>query len=289
MKLIKLYALIIIMLAAEGSFSQIVISNPGIQDSLSKISSLIWKQKSDSARLAISDVFFSEFHAALSLAGSPLIPFDSVNGITRVVSDDRKLRIFTWNVPLTDGSNRYYGFIQVLGDSSYIVPLKSPGKQTEASGTIQIAVQDWYGALYYKLIQQVINGRMTYTVLGWDGYTSVSNRKMIDIISFDTKGNLLLGLPVFKTQEGIKPRIVFEYAEQANLLLRYDYQAIRVEKRKKIKREDTWLIVMDRLVPADPSLKGIAKYYVPAGDVYDGFIFRNGYWVLVEDVEVANR
>ena len=46
---------------------------------------------------------------------------------------------------------------------------------------------------------------------------------------------------------------------------------------------------MDRLVPMDPSMEGFRKYYVPAGDIYDGFVFRNGYWVLVEDVDVANR
>jgi hypothetical protein len=46
---------------------------------------------------------------------------------------------------------------------------------------------------------------------------------------------------------------------------------------------------MDRLVPMDPSLKNMRKYYVPSGDTYDGYIFRNGYWILVEEIEVANK
>jgi len=46
---------------------------------------------------------------------------------------------------------------------------------------------------------------------------------------------------------------------------------------------------MDRLVPMDPSLSGIQKYYVASGDTYDGYIFRDGFWILVEDVDVANR
>jgi len=113
--------------------------------------------------------------------------------------------------------------------------------------------------------------------------------KIIDILSIDENGNIVFGQPIFKTEEGIKSRIVFEYAEKANMLLRHDYQAIRIEKRKRIQRENTWLIVMDRLIPVDPTLKGIMKYYVPAGDVYDGFIFRDGFWVLVEDIEAANK
>jgi hypothetical protein len=33
----------------------------------------------------------------------------------------------------------------------------------------------------------------------------------------------------------------------------------------------------------------MGKYYVPSGDTYDGYIFRNGYWILVEEIEVANK
>jgi len=95
-------------------------------------------------------------------------------------------------------------------------------------------------------------------------------------------------MTVFKTDQGIKSRIILEYTEKSNMLLRYDYQAIRVEKRKKIKKEYNWLIVMDHLVPIDISFLGIKKYYVPSGDTYDGFVFNNGYWVLVEDIDVAN-
>jgi hypothetical protein len=105
----------------------------------------------------------------------------------------------------------------------------------------------------------------------------------------DDKGNVVFGMPVFKTGQGIRSRILLEYAEKSSMLLRYDYQAIKVQKGKKIKRENTWLIVMDRLVPMDPSMEGFKQYYVPAGDVYDGFIFRKGNWILVEDIEVANK
>jgi len=73
------------------------------------------------------------------------------------------------------------------------------------------------------------------------------------------------------------------------MLMRYDYQSIMVQKRKRLVKENAWLIVVDRLIPMDPSMKGMRNYYVPAGDTYDGFLFKNGYWVLVEDIEVANK
>jgi hypothetical protein len=43
------------------------------------------------------------------------------------------------------------------------------------------------------------------------------------------------------------------------------------------------------MAPMDPSMEGIRKYYVATGDTYDGYIFRNGYWTLVENIEVSNK
>jgi len=206
-----------------------------------------------------------------------------------VASADGKFRLFTWNVPISDGTNKYFGFIQFTTDSLMLIPLHST--ETEPSGfdTKQLNPQTWYGALYYKLVEIEIGGQKAYTLLGWDGYTPNSNRKLIDIISFDKGGGIIFGMPVFKTDKGIKTRVVMEYAEKANMLLRYDYQAIMVQKKKKIRKENTWLIVMDHMVPMDLSMEGNRTYYVPSGDTYDGFVFRDGYWVLVENIDVMNK
>jgi hypothetical protein len=289
MKLIIFSALLFMLLTIESICAQPVNNIQGIQDSLSKMSSLIWKQRTDSARLQASDIFFQKFQTVLTSGYSADFALDSINGITRVASDDGLLRIFTWNIPLADGTNKYYGFIQLFRDSCVVIPLQSNENDTINLSSKQLTPLLWYGALYYKLIQVEIAGNKAYTLLGWDGYTSTSNRKFIDIIHVDPDGNILFGMPVFKTDKGIKSRIVMEYAEKANMLLRYDYQALMVKKRKKIKREAAWLIVMDRLIPMDPSMVDYRKYYVPAGDTYDGYIFRNGFWVLVEDIEVVNK
>jgi hypothetical protein len=269
--------------------AQSVNSRTLIQDSLTKLISVIWKQKSDSARLKANSRFFNQFRSVLESEQYLEIALDSIGGITRVASDDGLLRIFTWNVPLTDGSNKYFGLIQLVQENRLVIPLQSTENQSSDFYSTQFSPQTWYGAIYYKLIQVETGTKKAYTLLGWDGYTSTSNRKIIDIIYFDNSGNIIFGMPVFKTERGIKYRVVFEYAEKANMLLRYDFQAIRVEKRNKIKKEPAWLIVMDRLVPMDPSMKGMPKYYVPSGDTYDGYIFKDGYWVLVEDIEVANK
>ena len=289
MKKFILSALLVLFIMLNSVCSQSVSNSFGIQDSLSKLSSLIWKQKTDSGRIQVNYIFFKKFQSVLESVSSSDIVFDSINGIARVASDDGKLRIFTWNVPFSDGTNQYFGFIQLTRDSSVLIPLQSTGNDLSSLDSKQLTPQMWYGAIYYKLIEVEIYGQKAYTLLGWDGFTANSNRKFIDIINFEKNGNATFGLPVFKTEKGIRNRLIFEYAEKANMLLRYDYQAIMIEKRKKLKKVNAWLIVMDRMIPMDPSMAGFRKYYVPAGDAYDGYIFRDGYWTLVENIEVANK
>jgi len=289
MRNILLFIILVSFFTTNLAYSQPVANTSGIQDTLSKLSSKIWKQKTDSDRLLANTIFLKKFQSVLETMSPVEIALDSINGITRVASDDGKIRLFTWNVPLNDGTNKYFGFIQVKLDSSFIVPLQSIATDPFDFDKKQLASLLWYGAIYYKLIEVELNGQKIYTLLGWDGYTSNSNRKFIDIVYLDENRNIVFGMPVFKTDKGIKTRVILEYAEKANLLLRYDYQAISVEKKKKIKKENNWIIVMDRMVPMDPSMEGYRKYYVPAGDTYDGYIFRNGYWTLVENIDVANK
>lgn len=288
MKFYILTSILTLFLITKCVLAQPANNSSDIQDSLSKLSSVIWKQKTDSSRLLANSVFFDKFQSVLEAGYSAAIPFDSIQGISRVASDDGIIRIFTWNVPLTSGANKYFGFIQFTLNNTVVIPLQSIETEITGLESKQLTHQMWYGAIYYKLIEVEISGQKAYTLLGWDGYTANSNRKIIDVISIDKSSNIVFGMPVFKTDKGIKSRVLIEYAEKANMLLRYDYQAIMVEKKNKIRKENTWLIVMDRMVPMDPSMEGFRKYYVPSGDFYDGFVFKEGYWILVENIEVAN-
>jgi len=211
MKIISLSTVLAFFVITNHVYAQSVTKNSDIQDSLSKLSSVIWKQKTDSARLQANDIFFRRFQKVLDSDSSAFISLDSIQGITRVGSDDGKFRIFTWNVPLSDGTSKYYGFIQFSTDSSILIPLLSAEMDPPGFDTKQLTSQAWYGALYYKMIEIEIGGQKAYTVLGWDGYTPKSNRKLIDIISIDKSGSIVFGMPVFKTDKGNKTRVVMEY------------------------------------------------------------------------------
>jgi len=55
------------------------------------------------------------------------------------------------------------------------------------------------------------------------------------------------------------------------------------------------MIIFDRLSPIDPrtskysaNLEGQFQFYVPESNIYDAFIFENGRWNFVKDVDARN-
>lgn len=270
-------------------FAQITLPVDSPQKELSQISLKIWKQKTDSLKLKYNEEFEATFYKALTNENSRSNTFDSVAGITETHTDNRSIQIFTWNVPLANGKLQYFGFIRLQNPSNRVYRLKSNTQQSKIPVNEAIQMQNWYGALYYKVIEEKSDDAVLFTVLGWDGADDNLNRKILDIIHISNDSLLVFGAPAFKTENGIQQREVFEYAEKANCTLRYDYQAINVQKGKKIKQEKHWMIIADRLIPMDASMKGMPKFYVPAGDTYDGYLFIDGFWCLVKDIDVRNK
>ncbi len=254
------------------------------KDSLQKLCLEIWNQETDSAKVEVSNRFSSYFYSFLSDKNLPANALDSIKGIVHVKSSDEQLQIFTWNLPLHDGSFLYKGFIRANGNI-FAMDSKESSNRNIAENIIDIS--KWYGALYYKLIESELRGKKIYTLLGWDGYNARQDRKIIDIINIHDK-KITFGAPLFKTKEGLKNRVVIDYADRGNMVMRYDRQFLKVEKGKNISKEKRNFIVMDRLHPIIPEYENNRSFYVPSGDFYDAFMMLDGYWVFVEDIEVAN-
>jgi hypothetical protein len=271
---------------ATYSGAQETVSMKSREDSLVRLSASIWKLKDDSLKMAANSLFHSKFTSALQQTSAFEYPFDSLAGISKLISDDGLIRIFTWNVPMKDGSSSYFGFILLKGGQLYVLKEnhESPGEWENKI----MKYDNWYGAIYYKLITTEFNKEKFYTLLGWDSNNESSNLKVIDVLSFDNAGIPVFGKPIFKTTSGIKNRITIEYAKKASDLLRYDYQTLLITKGRKIKEKKTWMIVTDRMIPMVPTMEGIRKYYVPSGDTYDAYLFNNGCWTFVEDIKVGN-
>ncbi len=199
-------------------------------------------------------------------------PFDSLKRMGVVYPPDSTFRIFTWNLVKDDGTYRHFGMIQ--HSSGRLTELKDEGRQIKDPCRAVLPPDQWYGALYYRILQNRWRNTTYYTLLGLSLNNSLTTRKVIDVLTFDRKGTARFGAPLFEMQDSICDRVIFEFSARVSMLLHYD--------------DRMGMIVFDHLSPALPRYKGMAQYYGPDSS-YDGFFFYKGKWRLREDLDVRNK
>ena len=247
-----------------------------LEDSMKSYATFIQLGKTDEEKNEANDKFKLFLEKALNSSESFTYPFDSLKSIAKLTSPDKQIRIYNWVIPYVDGSFAYCGYIQKkVGRKKFIIyPLID--KSEENSRGIDMKVlsnYQWYGSLYYKIIQPKKRINKTYVLLGWDGNDRTSNKKLIDVFYFDEKKEPKFGLPVFKLDKKAVNRIIFEYNEGASMSLRYE--------------EDKNTIIYDHLEPSHPQLVGQYQFYGPDFS-YDSLKYKKGFWNLIKDVTPLN-
>jgi hypothetical protein len=209
---------------------------------------------------------------ALKVRGSFNYPFDSLKFMKKLEPDDHSFRMFNWLLKFDDGSYHYVAAIQMnTKDSLHLIPLYDKADKLDDS-SLELATfqpDNWFGALYYTIIQSKIKGRTYYLLLGWNGGNYITDKKVIEVLSFDKKGKLTLGAPIFDVAGKTKTRIVFQYSGDATMLLNY--------------LPDNNVISFDHLVPANEKMAAKTYLYVPDGS-YDYFIFKKKKWFFQDDL-----
>lgn len=222
--------------------------------------------------------------------------FDSIRTISILTSPDKKVRIFTWYLIDDDGTHEHFGYVQAYNEDKnryMIYTLTDKWRQISNPESRTLDYLSWYGAVYSKLIMTEINNKKYYTLLGWNGGTLFSQFKIIDVLSFNSRGNPIFGAFIFRSYGKGKPaRIVFEYAKQSNLNLRYEKQSFAQRSTKRIKGNYRYqidtvftpMIIFDHLIPMDESLQKVPQYYVGESSLNDGFIEKDGRWYFKQGV-----
>ncbi len=201
--------------------------------------------------------------------------FKHLKTVAIIDSPDEKIRIINWNLEYTDLSYKYCAFVMRKDenkDKIITTELIDNLDAYESKPEGVIDAKNWYGALYYKIIPFERNNKMEYVLVGWDGGTTGSNFKLIDVLSF-TGNTLKLGSPVFKAKKSTLKRVIFEYSDKSNMVVKFEEKYGR--------------IVFDHLSPESASLAGVYSYYVPDMS-YDSYNYNEGAWILNEDVIAVN-
>lgn len=243
-----------------------------LQDSLIRLGKKMINDDNDLERKNANYAFIRTLVSALKVNNSFLYKFDSLKSISILNSPDNRFRIFSWGVMNQDGSYRFYGSIQMnTGGPLQLFPLEDYSPLLTSPEDSVTNNRKWYGAQYYKIIP-VYGQKPYYLLLGWKGNTVESTKKVIEVLSFQNN-QPVFGMDVFNNTVKKRERVVFEYARQTSMLLRYV--------------PDRNLIVFDHLAPPDKKLKDKPQTYGPDMS-YDGYQLKNGRWTFVENLDMRN-
>ena len=247
------------------------------EDSLAVYADSMINAESAGKRFLSDSQFVKTFVRTLKINHSFLYHFDSLPTISKLYPPDSTFRIFTWQLKKDEYMYYQKGAIQMkTADGSLkLYPLFDASMFT---GKPQDSVRNrknWIGAIYYRIIQKEFAGKKYYTLLGFDDYTVSSNRKWMEVLSFDPQsGEPLFGGPVISFKDDtskVKPvlnRFDIEYKKEARTLFNYN--------------PEMDMIIYDHLISEseEPNRK---ETFIPDGD-FEGFRWENGQWVHVDKV-----
>jgi hypothetical protein len=244
------------------------------EDSLQQIARYMILDSLEVGRLLAYKDFVPVLLRALKVKNSFHYPFDSVLGISKLYAPDSSFRIITWYIEIDDYRGYQKGLIQHnTKDGSLKLNILFDNSEWADNKHSKICRDtNWIGAVYYNMIKTQHQGKNYYTLFGIDREGLRSQKKWIDVLSFDEKKNPVFGGGFsFKEDSIIKPtqsRFSIEYKKEARTYVNYE--------------PELKLILFDHLI-SETEEPEFPWTFVPDGD-YEGFKWQNGQWVHVDKV-----
>lgn len=202
-------------------------------------------------------------------------PFDSLRTISILYAPDSSFRIFTWQLKKDEYVYLQKGAIQMNtpeGDLK-LFPLFDYSMYTGNPVDSVRSKDNWIGAIYYRIVLKENRGKKYYTLLGFDDFAIGSNKKWMEVLSFNDRqepvfGGQLISFKEDTTHKPVQARFSIEYKKEANTVFNYD--------------PELDMIVFDHLISEteEPEKKNT---YIPDGS-YEGFKWKDGQWVHVDRV-----
>lgn len=219
------------------------------------------------------DEYNQRFKAELKKMLEQNIEFesDSIKSFGHIKSPDKQFEIYTWNTLKEFSTYEYFAFIKFKKGETLELVDKSDYLLTPE---LKITKTDnWFGALYYEVIPVKNKAKEKYYVLlGWDGNSPTSIKKVIDVLFYNDKlETWQLGKKIFGPPFSDLSRFFLEYSAEVNASLKYHEKDDR--------------IVFDHLVPLNAGLEGVFEFYVPDLS-FDAFEFREDRWYFIQNVDV---
>lgn len=205
---------------------------------------------------------------ALRVPNSYLYPFGKLKDqINIIYADDNSFRIFNWGVDISEIFKRYYGAIQLPREQLKLYGLSDYSEKLGKGAEDSILTKGkWFGALYYRIMSNEVEGNKIYTLFGFNESNPSTNKKILDPLTI-TDSTVTFGAPIFGVGSKNFPRqpinrFILEYKKGVQVGLNWD--------------DEKKMIIFDDLVSQvnDPNRK---YTFVPSGQ-YNGFQWGNNMW-----------
>ena len=243
------------------------------EDSLKKLAQNFHMDSLTAGRMRSDSLFVKTLIRTLQIKNSFYYPLDSVFGVSKVYAPDSSFRILSWNLSFDQYYSRQRAAIQynTPDGSLKLTPLRDVSEFTENAMDSVRSKDNWIGSVIYRIIQTSHNNKKYYTLIGFDDYSAMSNKKWLEVMSFNSKNEPVFGGPFFSfEQDSIKKPVQYryniEYKKEARAVLEYE--------------PELELIIIDHLISetGEPENKFT---YIPDGDV-EAFQWKNGKWVHID-------
>ncbi|MES2702286.1 MAG: hypothetical protein V4649_06585 [Bacteroidota bacterium] len=245
-----------------------------MEDSLLRTADSMFNAFLPDAHLTYSERFARQLVRTLKIPNSYLYPFDTLGKLVNIIeADDKAFRVFNWAIAPTPATKRYYGAIQMAGEQLKLYGLLDYTEQMGKGAEDSVLTKGkWFGALYYRIMSQQVQGRKVYFLFGYNAGSMVSNKKVLDPLIIDERG-VTFGAPVFGVASNNFPkqrinRFILEYKKDVQVSMNWN--------------QDRQAIIFDNLVSQmnDPNRK---YTFIPSGQ-YDALRWDNGMWNYMRDV-----
>lgn len=280
----KLAFLFLATLSIQSLFAQPVISTADLkvlrqkEDTLKGLAKTFLTAEATEERMRKDSIFVKTLIRSLQVKNSFYYPFDSLRGVSKLYAPDSTFRIFTWQLDFQDSYayTRQRGAIQfhTPDGSLKLVPLRDYSEFADNPVDSARNRNTWIGAVYYNIVQNEHNGKKYYTLFGFDGNSYRTNKKWIDVLTFDNQNQPVFGSQQFftfekdTTRRTPQHRFGIEYKKEASTTLNYD--------------ADMQMILVDHLI-SETNEPEYPWTFVPDGD-YEGFQWVAGKWQHVDKV-----
>lgn len=263
-----------VLFSQETGLSEVMETEQWLKTAFTKI----YESTDDSARDDLNKKIVGRFENILKSEESFYYPWNELNMISKVRSQDEKINIFTWYIEKKQNAFEYFGILQIApgkrdDQGVTVILLNDESENMKNPETLKLNSGEWFGAMYYGIKSYRYKKTRYYALLGYDFNNPYSRKKLLEILTINKDNEPVFAGTIQMELQKLK-RVIFEYSSQVVMSLSYD--------------DKLNMIVLDHLAPSDPILTNNYRFYSPDGS-FDAFKFEKGVFILHKDVDARNH